>query len=176
MNLDHLEFVSTTFFGQRSTYCDGPFRSSYSVTWCYVFVLNTRIPPHPTPPTIIFLSLFSEYILLKYSFHIDPDKEKGNFTLCVCVCVCECVSDVILLNKSRGKWRQSAVDFLLLFIIVWHTEMSSLIIHKLTEKMLPLDVTFWCCCCGTVFCKLQTSYLSALVCVNCGLQHNQLVA
>jgi hypothetical protein len=127
-------------------------------------------PPAPPIHPLIFLSLFSE-ILLKYSFHIEPDKRKGNCTF-VCVCVC----DIILLNKSRGKWRQSAVDFLLLFIIVWRMEMSSLIIHKLTGEVLPVDVTFWCCWRCTVFYKLQTLHLSALFCVNYGLQHSQLVA
>jgi hypothetical protein len=39
---------------------------------------------------------------------------------------------------------QCAVDFLLLFIIVWRMEMGSLIIHKLTEDVLPLDITVWC--------------------------------
>jgi hypothetical protein len=170
MKLDHLKFVSASVFRKSSSYSDGPFRSSYSVTGRYVFVLNTRVHPHPHPhPHPSFSSRSSQKFCLSTPSIYSQTKE-NEIVLCVCVC------DIILLNKSRGKWRQSAVDFLLLFIIVWRMEMSSLIIHKLTEEVLPLDVTFWCCWLCTVFCKLLTSHLSALVCVNYGLQHSQLVA
>jgi hypothetical protein len=136
------------------------------------WTLEYTPPPPPAHRAITFLSLFSE-ILLKYSFHIEPDKGKGN---CAFVCRCVFVCDIILLNKSRGKWRQSAVDFLLLFIIVWRMEMSSLIIHELPGEVLPVDITFLCCWRCTVFYKLQTLHLSALFCVNYGLQHSQLLA
>jgi hypothetical protein len=75
------------------------------------FLVNSRWRPSP----LLHFFHYSQKLCLSTSIMYSQTKERKLCLVCVCVCVCVC--DVISWNKSRGKWRQSSADFLLLFIM-----------------------------------------------------------
>ena len=135
---------------------------------------------HPPPPAHHFpLALLTNFAQVLLPYRARQRKRKLYFCVCMCVCVCVCVCVYVWHHfVEQITWKMEAVCRWL-SVIVYHCMAHRDEFFNNSQdagEVLPLDITFWCCWRCTVFCKLQTSHLSAMVCVHYGLQHTQLAA